>query len=166
MAFGVRVTGQRLRFMSAHMATWGGRCESLHGHNYIVSVDAEGDVTADAWVIDFSILKGIIHELCESLDHKFLLQRESQVLLIAEDGDHWLVTTPESKGYAFPTSDVFALPLTNTTTEQLSWWLHGRIAAGLREAGATNIRRLLVEVEEAPGQAGRYAASIEPPRAG
>jgi 6-pyruvoyltetrahydropterin/6-carboxytetrahydropterin synthase len=142
------------------MATWAGDCEPLHGHNYQVTVEVEGDLTADAWVIDFSLLKRIARERCEAIDHRFLLQRESTVLLIAEDADHWLITTPRGKGYAFPKDDVAALPLDNTTVERLAQWLHREIAEALRAAGAANISHLRVEVEEAPGQAGWYEGGM------
>src|SRR5215207_1459764 len=106
--------------MAAHMATWAGGCEPLHGHNYQLTVEVEGDLTADSWVIDFSLLKRIARERCDAIDHHFLLQRDSRVLLIAEDADRWLITTPQGKGYAFPKEDVTVLPLDNTTVERLA----------------------------------------------
>ena len=157
MSHGVRVERNRLRFMSAHMATWAGQCEPLHGHNYQLTVEVEGDVTADSWVVDFSLLKRVVRERCESLDHKFLLQRDSRVLAISEAAAAWEVGAGERR-YVFPKSDVAVLPIDNTTAERLAEWLHGEVAAALRAHGATNIRHLRVEVEEAPGQAGWYAA--------
>ena len=161
MEFGVRVQQQRLRFMAAHMATWAGACEPLHGHNYQVTVAVAGDLTDDAWVIDFSLLKRIARERCEAIDHRFLLQRHSRVLQILEDDRQWQITTPNGKRYAFPKEDVAVLPLDNTTVERLAQWLHGEIAASLRAEGCANISRLRVEVEEAPGQAGWFEAGLD-----
>ena len=84
MTHTVRVERNRLRFMSAHMATWEGACEPLHGHNYQLTVEVAGELTPDSWVIDFSLLKRIARERCEQIDHTFLLQRESRVLAIEE----------------------------------------------------------------------------------
>src|SRR5689334_11833077 len=68
------VERNRLRFAAAHFATFREQCESLHGHNYDVTVDVEGPLTDDAWVCDFGDLKQMTRELAEQLDHKFLLQ--------------------------------------------------------------------------------------------
>jgi len=162
MTYGVRVERQRLRFMSAHMATWEGACEPLHGHNYQLGVEVEGDLTADSWVIDFSTLKRIARERCEAIDHKFLLQRDSRVLRAGQTDQQWQITTPAGRCYTFPAADVAVLPLDNTTAERLAEWFHAEIAAALRSVGATTIRHLRVEVEEAPGQTGWYAAALPP----
>ena len=143
------------------MATWAGGCEPLHGHNYALTVEVEGDLVDDAWVIDFSVLKRIARELCEQIDHRFLLQRMSDVLRIEETEDAWQLSAAETRRYLFPKSDVAVLPIDNTTAERLAEWFHREIAAELRRAGAGNIRHLRVEVEEAPGQAGWYAAALD-----
>jgi len=160
MSYGVRVERNRLRFCSAHMATFAGKCEPLHGHNYLLTVDVEGPLTDDSWVIDFSLIKRIARERCEAIDHKFLLQRDSRVLSITQTADAWQIAFGEHQRYLFPKSDVAALPIDNSTAERLAEWFHGEIAAALMSAGAANVGRLRVEVEEAPGQSGWYAAEI------
>jgi 6-pyruvoyl-tetrahydropterin synthase len=55
----VRVQGGTLKFSSAHFITFGGKCESLHRHNYGVSVEIEGTLNEDMMVFDFTILKQI-----------------------------------------------------------------------------------------------------------
>jgi 6-pyruvoyltetrahydropterin/6-carboxytetrahydropterin synthase len=160
MSYGVRVARNRLRFSSAHMATFAGGCEPLHGHNYVVTVEVEGELAADSWVIDFGLLKRIARERCEAIDHKFLLQRRSTALLITEAETHWQITFGEHLRYIFPTRDVAVLPIDNSTAERLAEWFHAEIAAALREHGAQNIRHLRVEVEEAPGQTGWYEAPL------
>ena len=159
MAHGVRVERNRLRFVSAHMATFGGELEPLHGHNYQLIAEVEGDLTADSWVIDFTLLKQVARERCDALDHKFLLQCTSRLLRIAEAAAHWDVAFGERR-YLFPKGDVAALPIDNSTAERLAEWFHGEIAAALRAHGADNIRHLRIEVEEAPGQLGWYAAPL------
>jgi 6-pyruvoyltetrahydropterin/6-carboxytetrahydropterin synthase len=159
VTYGVRVERARLRFMSAHMATFGGECEPLHGHNYHLVVDVEGNLTDDAWVIDFSLLKHIARELCERIDHQFLLQRTSRVLTIVARQDEWEISFKDRR-FIFPVADVAVLPIDNTTAERLAEWFHAEIAAALRAAGRTNIRHMRVEVEEAPGQAVWYAAAL------
>ena len=60
------------------------------------------------------------------------------------------------EGWVFPKADVIALPIDNSTAEQLARWFAERIRAQLEERGATNITSLAVGIEEMPGQAGWY----------
>lgn len=151
----VTVERNRLRFAAAHFATFLGECEPLHGHNYDVSVDVEGDLTEDSWVWDFGDLKRLTKAIADELDHKFLLQRESRVLTIVEGADDWEISFEESR-YVFPKTDVVALPIDNSTAERLAEWFAERLRAALAERGAGAIRRLTVGIEEMPGQAGWY----------
>lgn len=156
MAHKIRVERNRLRFAAAHFATFAGDCEPLHGHNYDVIVEVEGDLTEDAWVMDFSLLKRVVQEICSELDHKFLLQRQSHILTISEEADAWQVSFRE-RVYRFPKTDVVALPIDNSTAERLAEWFWQRIWQALQEMGLRNLTRVRVGVEEMPGQAGWYS---------
>lgn len=156
----VTVEGVRLRFAAAHMATLGDELEPLHGHNYEVRCRVEGGLTSDRWVIDFSVLKRLVREACEALDHRFLLQRESPLLVIEEREEGWTVRFRE-RVYSFPASDVVALPIENTTAELLARWIWERVTAGLGAAGGhENIVVLAVDVEEMPGQSAGYRGAL------
>jgi 6-pyruvoyltetrahydropterin/6-carboxytetrahydropterin synthase len=132
----VSVERNRLRFAAAHMATFRGTCEPLHGHNYDIFLEIEGE-----------------------LDHKFLLQRESRHLRITELDDGWEVGF-EERVYRFPKSDVAVLPIDNTTVERLSEWMAGQLAPVLRSIEGGKFRRLTVGLEEMPGQAGWYTVDL------
>ena len=149
----VRVERNKLKFAAAHMATFEGQCEPLHGHNYAVTIEVAGTLTEDSWVIDFAALKSAGKAICDELDHKFLLQRDSRLLEIDEGMSNWKVRFRE-RGFVFPKSDVLPLPLDNTTAERLAEWFAGRLRDDLRARGATNLSSLTVGMEEAPGQAG------------
>ena len=155
----VHVERNRLRFAAAHMATFQGECEPLHGHNYEIIVELEGDLTEDSWVWDFGALKRATSAIANELDHHFILQRESRHLDIVELPDAWQVSFG-SRTYVFPRSDVIALPIDNSTAERISEWVSGRLQTVIQEAGATNIRRLTVGIEEMPGQAGWYTVDL------
>lgn len=152
----VTVERNRLHFAAAHMATFRGACEPLHGHNYMVIVEMEGGLTEDSWVWDFGELKRMTKSICDELDHKFLLQRSSTKLTIVEREGEWEVSFPGHGRYIFPESDVAPLPIENTTAELLAEWFAGRLRAMLAEAGATSMERLMVGIEEMPGQTGWY----------
>ena len=153
----VTVERNRLRFAAAHFATFLGECEPLHGHNYDVMVDVEGELTEDSWVWDFGDLKRLTKGIADELDHKFVLQLESRMLTIVEGEDDWEISY-EDQRYVFPKSDVAALPIDNSTAERLAEWFAGRLRAELAEHGASNIKRLTVGIEEMPGQTGWYTA--------
>lgn len=155
----VTVDGVRLRFAAAHMATLGDDLEPLHGHNYIVRCGVDGSLTEDRWVIDFSLLKRYVREACEQLDHRFLLQRDSPLLEIAEEAGGWSIVFGDRR-YYFPASDVVVLPIENTTAELLAQWLAGRVAEALRSGGHANIERISIDIEEMPGQSGGYARDL------
>ena len=157
----VRVERNRLRFAAAHMATFAGDCEPLHGHNYDVLVEVEGELTDESWVIDFGLIKRLARELCERLDHRFLLQRESSLLQSEERDGSWLVRFGEVRRYQFPTQDVLALPIDNSTAERLAEWFHGELTGALKNLSVTNIRRMSVGIEEMPGQTGWYEGPLQ-----
>lgn len=149
----VRVERHKLKFAAAHFATFEGTCEPLHGHNYAVIIEVEGPLTEDSWVADFSVLKSEGKSLCDELDHKFLLQRDSRVLQIDEGMSNWKVRFRE-RGYVFPKADVLPLPIDNTTAERIAEWFAGRLRETLRERGLAHLTSIAVGVEEAPGQSG------------
>lgn len=163
MGWKVRVEGTDLRFSAAHFTTFEGQCEPLHGHNYAVTVEAEGELTEDSWVVDFAKLRKMARRICDELDHRFLLQRESSVLEVEEGVSHWKVRfrpggrpSGQERGWALPKDEVVALPIDNSTAERLAEWFAGRLGEGLRAAGATKVAAITVGIEEAPGQSAWY----------
>lgn len=155
----VTVERNRLHFAAAHMATFAGECEPLHGHNYQLIIELEGELDDDSWVWDFGDLKQATKTIADELDHKFLLQRESRVLTIAETEESWEVSFKERR-FTFPKSDVAVLPIDNTTAERLAEWVGNRLWEYLAGKAQAPLFALTVGVEEMPGQAGWY--SIRP----
>jgi 6-pyruvoyltetrahydropterin/6-carboxytetrahydropterin synthase len=157
MVWKVRVEGTDLRFSAAHLATFEGQCEPLHGHNYAVTVEVEGGLTEDSWVVDFRKLREIARRICDELDHRFLLQRRSPVLEIDEGTSSWKLRF-QDRGWVLPKAEVIPLPIDNSTTERLAEWFAGRLREELRAGGASGVTTIAVGVEEAPGQAAWYRA--------
>lgn len=155
----VTVQGIRLKFAAAHMATLGDDLEPLHGHNYIVRCRVDGALTDDRWVIDFSALKRYVREICDEIDHHFLLQTRSPLLEIEQDAEGWTVRFRD-RNYRFPAADVYPLPIENTTAELLAEWIAEQTIERIRAGGHENITRIAVDVEEMPGQAGGYARDL------
>ncbi len=156
-----RITLERntLRFAAAHFTTSGGECEPLHGHNYDLFVQIDGALSADSWVIDFGLTKRMARDLCEELDHRFLLATGSRDLQI-DDTDGVVTIVHRDRRYVMPRGDVAALDIDNTTAERLAEWFAGRLSAALAVAGADNLTSITVGVEEMPGQAGWFTLDL------
>lgn len=62
------------RFSSAHfLRGYKGKCETLHGHNYLVECTIEGkEVDGSGMLMDFNNLKNLLSEVLNELDHKTL----------------------------------------------------------------------------------------------
>jgi 6-pyruvoyl tetrahydropterin synthase/QueD family protein len=151
----VKVEGGNLRFSSAHFITFGGKCERLHGHNYGVLVEIEGTLSEDKLVFDFTILKGIMRELCRRLNHRFLLPMHNPHLEILEQAESWEICFGK-KRYVFPREDVVALPIDNSTAERLAEYLCQELRKELAAYNTTNLHTIMVGVEEAPTQMAYY----------
>jgi 6-pyruvoyltetrahydropterin/6-carboxytetrahydropterin synthase len=157
MKYKISVERNTLRFAAAHLTTSQGQAEPLHGHNYDLLVQVEGDLSEDAWVLDFGELKRIAETLCQQLDHRLLLPRDNPALQVSDLDDAWQIAAGDRR-YVIPKSDVCSLPLDNSTAERLAEWFCHRLAEEL--AGRGNITSITVGVEEAPGQTGWCTLSL------
>jgi 6-pyruvoyltetrahydropterin/6-carboxytetrahydropterin synthase len=61
-------------FSAAHvLKDIGGKCEGLHGHNFVVEVSlAAPGLNKEGLLLDFRILKEWTDEILDELDHKYL----------------------------------------------------------------------------------------------
>ncbi len=61
-------------FSAAHkLRDYHGKCEVLHGHNWKVEVEIKAkDVGKDGMVVDFKVVKFLLKECLERLDHGYL----------------------------------------------------------------------------------------------
>jgi 6-pyruvoyltetrahydropterin/6-carboxytetrahydropterin synthase len=68
----------RKSFSAAHLLREiGGKCEELHGHNFIVEVSVAADaLNEEGLLIDFRLLKRWTDEVLDGLDHKYLNELE------------------------------------------------------------------------------------------
>jgi len=156
--YSVSVSKDYLVFASAHFITFAGhRCEGLHGHNYRARVTVEGALDEETWfVFDFVVLKRLMKELCDEIDHKVLLPLESPKIQVTEEGDAVLVAVEGKPRYRFPRVDCSLLPVPNTTVEMLAELLADRCRARLEQMGARGLTAIEMEVEENFGQSAVY----------
>ncbi|SFG81329.1 6-pyruvoyltetrahydropterin/6-carboxytetrahydropterin synthase [Halopelagius inordinatus] len=81
-----------------------GKCSRPHGHNYEISVELVGDLTAEGWVAD----KGDVTDVIDEWDHMFLLESGDPLVEAFEaSGDADAAVVLDSP----PTAEVMAVVL-------------------------------------------------------
>lgn len=155
----VKVEGGNLKFSSAHFITYGGKCERLHGHNYRVLVEIEGELGVDKLVFDFTVLKRLTREVCQRLNHRFLLPLHNPHLKLTSSPDAWEICFQE-KRYVFPRTDVIELPIDNSTAECLAEYICNELRQALAEYDTSRLHTIMVGVEEAPTQVAYYQGPL------
>lgn len=162
--FCVRVYKQYFNFGSAHFLIFGdGTREELHGHNYKVEVEVEGETIAGDLVLDFILFKPIVKGICDELDHRMLLPKNNPNLEVVELEDRVEARYRDGAFFCFPRKDCRILDVPNTSTEMLARFIAAEILARLPgKIPDARLRALEVQVEESPGQAGVYRLRFDP----
>jgi 6-pyruvoyltetrahydropterin/6-carboxytetrahydropterin synthase len=166
--FAIRLAKQDFKFSVAHFTIFGpGRAEPLHGHNYRLALEVEGDGVDELGLLaDCDRLKRAARAACAALDDKVLLPEESAHVAVGRSGrgtrgeEGTIAIRFAEREYRFPAAEVLLLPLANVTMELLALWAWGRLAKVAKGGAVTN---LMVEIEETPGQLCRYRAPLAAP---
>jgi 6-pyruvoyltetrahydropterin/6-carboxytetrahydropterin synthase len=124
------------KFSCAHFLIFpDGSKERLHGHNYHVDTEIEGQLTDTGLVIDFILVKPVI---------------------IPRDDGHTEVVYQEAR-YLAPSNEIHVLPINNTSAENLATWIGRELQKRIAERfGSTQIEKLRLSVSETAGQWGVY----------
>jgi len=157
--FKVHVEKDYLKFNAAHFIAYKGFRENLHGHNYRVSVEVEGELGEQGYVLDFGTVKGVARRICERLNEKTLLPAQSDCLSIQEDGKQ-IVVHYEDDEFRFPAADVLLLPIVHSSAEELARYLAGEIRRELAAEAPAPFSSIEVGVAETPGQAAYYREHV------
>lgn len=159
-----------LRFSAAHMIPTHESCGYIHGHSYFVDVEIEGDKTGDFnFVVDFKEVKSIVKEICNSLDHRFLvpvynnhmdfkdLNREDLTIESFDDCKN-IQFKVEHKGYTLPKEDCVLLPLKYTSAEALSEYFVEELYDRLPDTD--NLTSISACVNEGIGQGAMFTKNL------
>lgn len=135
-------------------------CETLHGHNYRVGIAITGLIdNKNGYILDFGIIKSLMKELLNHLDHLVLVPTSNPLIKINKQNDQ-LVVEFRKKKYVFPLTGVALLPIPNTTAEMLAKYFLDRIREELKKNQIGNLQAIEVEVEENFGQSAKCFAEI------
>jgi len=118
------VKGDKLTIAAAHMLSRHFKCARLHGHNYEIEVEIEGELNEKNMIIDFGELKKTLGELFKKFDHHVLVPTKNKDFQIEISDKEVKILTCEGKTYRFPREDVALLPIESTTAELLAVYFH------------------------------------------
>ncbi len=152
--FKVLLQKEQLVFSAAHFITFAGDiCECLHGHNYGVRVEISGELDENRYVIDFIALRDTLAHLVKQLDHHVLLPTKHSMIQVGCTEIEVTVRFRD-KRWIFPREDCMLLPVTNTTAEEIAWWLATQLRESLYSKVGDRIDTIEVGVDENHGQWG------------
>ena len=154
-SFKVHVTKDYLKFSAAHFIAYPGFREALHGHNYRVSVEVEGQLGANGYVVDFGIVKKAAKRVCERLNEKTLVPAKSDCMTIREEAGQ-VIMRYEDDEFRIPLTDAAILPIVHSSAEELARYIAGDLMGELRSEGIATLDAIQVGVEETTGQAAFY----------
>ncbi|HVN85833.1 MAG TPA: 6-carboxytetrahydropterin synthase [Candidatus Binatia bacterium] len=154
-SFRVHVTKDYLKFSAAHFIAYPGFREALHGHNYRVSVEVEGQLGPNGYVVDFGVVKKVARRVCARLNEKMIVPTASDCLAVADDGSQ-VVLRYEQAEFRFPRTDAALLPIVHSSAEELARYLAGELRRELHGEGIDGVLALEVGVEETTGQTAYY----------
>ena len=160
----ILIEKQYLKFSCAHFLIFpDGSKERLHGHNYRVRCEIDGDLDGHGLVIDFKEVKPVIRQLCDELDEHWIVPAHHPELKIHHRDDGHTEVVYRQARYLAPTDEVLVLPIGNTSAEYFAAWIGRTLLARLRERfGHIRVRTLRVLVSETEGQDGVYTTDGQP----
>jgi 6-pyruvoyltetrahydropterin/6-carboxytetrahydropterin synthase len=156
--FSIRLAKEDFKFSSAHFTLFAdGPAELLHGHNYRVEVELEGEQLDRAGLLlDIAAVKRRIRERCARLDERTLLPEKSRAVQLTPRGGQ-LEVGVEGRSYVLPAADVVRLPLENVSMELLARMLWEEIAEVLT---GSRVETLTLTLHETAAQSCSYRARL------
>jgi 6-pyruvoyltetrahydropterin/6-carboxytetrahydropterin synthase len=142
-------------------------CEPVHGHNWTVAVDVEGQPGPHGMVVDFIALRDTVTGIVSGLDHRMLLPTQNPWLEVTTAtgplGGAEVTVRFGDRRWVFPASECVLLPVANTTAEWIAHWIGERLLEGLAAAGGPPPAAVRVAVDECLGQSAEWERQREQP---
>jgi 6-pyruvoyltetrahydropterin/6-carboxytetrahydropterin synthase len=141
-------------------------CESVHGHNWTVAAEVEGEPDPHGMVIDFILLRDQLSAITSRLDHRMLLPTENRLLQVttSEGPSRRAEVTVQfgDRRWVFPADECLLLPMANTTAEWLARWIGGELLQAMTDRGQPIAGTLRIEVDECLGQSAVWERRVTP----
>jgi 6-pyruvoyltetrahydropterin/6-carboxytetrahydropterin synthase len=148
-----------IRFSSAHIIHEYEKCGRLHGHTYAIHAKISGDTDDKGIIIDFSILKDVLEEIANYLDHKVLIPEKSSIAKIQRNEKEGVKIIALGKTFVFPFSDCVFLPVASTSAENIARYVLDYVIENLDLPSGVNC--VEIGVDEGYGQGARISKKIK-----
>jgi 6-pyruvoyltetrahydropterin/6-carboxytetrahydropterin synthase len=146
-----------IRFSSAHIIPEYEKCGQLHGHTYAVHIKVSGEPDNKGIIIDFSLLKDILRNIVNELDHKLLIPEKSDLVDI-ENEKNTIKLTAIGKQYILPLNDCVLLPINSTSAENLAGYILDQVLK--KVTLSKQIKSVEIGVDEGFGQGAKTIKSL------
>lgn len=146
-----------IRFSSAHIIPEYEKCGRIHGHTYAVHLKIAGKMDEKGIIMDFSIVKDVLRNVVDVLDHHILIPLESKAVKIEEKDDYLYISMLKKK-YVLPKNDCLVLPIESTSAENLAKYILKRLTEDVDFPDRVN--SVEVGVDEGYGQGARISKNF------
>jgi 6-pyruvoyltetrahydropterin/6-carboxytetrahydropterin synthase len=146
-----------IRFSSAHIIFEYEKCGRLHGHTYAVHAKITGKPDKKGIIMDFSIIKNILHEIVEDLDHKIIIPEKNNTAKIEKQKNSVKIDA-FGKQYVFPVEDCIFLPIISTSAENLASYILEKVIKKI--SFSKQIEAVEIGVDEGFGQGTRISKKV------
>lgn len=143
-----------IRFSAAHIIPEYEKCGRLHGHSYAIHARLFGKKDEKGIIVDFSIVKNILKDIADRLDHFILIPGKNTSIEMKEDTDSISISFHQ-KSYVLPKQDCIILPIHSTSAENLAQFVLETLLDKIENVG--HLSRIQIGVDEGYGQ-GAYVS--------
>lgn len=148
----LKLEKENFKFSSAHFLIFDqSTAEMLHGHNYRVRIKLYSEQASDSangYLIDFSVVKKIVKDMCDQWDEHVLLPEKHPDMKYTKNTTNYDIHFRD-RFYSFPIKETIWLPVTNTSVEQLSHLFANNLS---KQLSVYKLTALKVNIEETNGQ--------------
>lgn len=149
--------GNNLRFSSAHFIPELGKCSRIHGHDYAVSIELEGDVK-DGILVDYGDVKKIVRNILEPYDHRVLIPTRRTRSVVEVKSDQVIVEY-SGKKMSFFKDDVCFIDADISSSENLASLIASQLKNELNVY--ENLKTLSLTVFEGPSQGSSFQVNLK-----
>ncbi|EKD91753.1 MAG: hypothetical protein ACD_29C00403G0003 [uncultured bacterium] len=140
----------KLKFSAGHFTIFSKtERETLHGHNYTLSVLVTAEQIAPGITFDYRLLTQKLSGLCQLLHLKFLVPMQSPFLEISEDNQHVEIIFNHESMWLLK-KDIVMMPIENISLEDLSQWFIDRITQDQLFLSEHKIKKIVITVYNGP----------------
>jgi 6-pyruvoyltetrahydropterin/6-carboxytetrahydropterin synthase len=147
-----------IRFSSAHIIHEYQKCGRLHGHTYAIHAKVTGKPDSKGIIVDFAVLKEVLREIANDLDHMVLIPKESSIAEVKKEKESVRIKAMDKK-FVLPECDCRFLPIKSTSAENLASYILNQVLEKIEFPSGVDC--VEIGVDEGYGQGARISKKIK-----